>query len=69
MILERSEIDRTCWHRWFAWRPVTIRLKKEGKCAPWRWLIVWWVWIERQQHDSWGDSWWEYRLPPEGPGA
>ena len=46
------------WHRWFAWRPVTIGERR-----------VWLEMIDRKGEyvSNWAAAWWqwEYRLPKE----
>lgn len=46
--------DKYKWHRWFAWRPVTIGERRH-------WLE--WVWRERDTY--YAGSYWRYRVDPE----
>jgi hypothetical protein len=45
------------WHRWFAWRPIVMKI--EGELDHW----VWFEYVQRKwSHSRYGDkSYWKYR--------
>lgn len=53
MIIDLSRVDKTKWHRWYAWHPVVTN---GGK-------LVWFDYVDRRVEVTSWDSYWEYRLP------
>jgi hypothetical protein len=45
-------MDKVKWHRWFAWKPVTM---ENGNTT------VWLAWVERRLTASFFDDYYEYR--------
>ena len=52
--------QKSCWHFWFAWYPVTIKFRPDGARDK-----VWLEWVERKgtYEPYFGDWSYEYRLP------
>ncbi len=46
-LLLKKTADKSVWHRWFAWRPVTI----EDSVSPYRYdhYIVWLEYVQRRE--------------------
>lgn len=48
---------KECWHRWFAWYPVTVEIKPDGAR-----IKVWLIWLHRKGtwYGGYDDSGWNY---------
>ena len=60
----QNKINKTQWHRWFAWRPVVVRRIGEAGGMPHITIFwTWWEHVERKLIYNWGDTEAEYRSP------
>ena len=57
----RSYKNKTVWHKWFAWRPITIQEGPYGR----RWLVWLETVVRRREWISMGDWWWDYKAKAE----
>ena len=58
-----TENEKSRWHEWFAWHPVTVEITPDGdqKCIGWEWVYR----CGKLSRPIEGDWWtWEYSLNP-----
>lgn len=61
VIRTTCRLDKTQWHKWYAWHPVWTREELHGTryCHTMYWLM----WLERRRFGCYGGYAYEHRLP------